>query len=194
MTYDVINNLPIDYEFSTKTEQQLKMYQKWFGENKTQRLTVLINTIKSDPNFTEWVPDFSANSLKGLGKWLKQNIRIEKLSPERYEQKREKVPDYISINDWEMTTETYSKLVDAGIYFGEVFINTYPGLKWEQSISKIRKDANRGHMVIKGFGRKELNPLRTMYVIGTGLATNQESENCLFELYHVWKKYLPIDI
>jgi len=30
----VINNLPIDYDFQSKTKDELKLYAKWFEENK----------------------------------------------------------------------------------------------------------------------------------------------------------------
>jgi len=32
--YQVINNLPIDYDFQSKTKEELKLYAKWFEENK----------------------------------------------------------------------------------------------------------------------------------------------------------------
>ena len=45
-------------------------------------------------------------------------------------------------------------------------------------------------MVIKGFGKLEFNPIRTMSVIGLGLANDNKDENCLFNLYIVWSEYL----
>ena len=36
--YQVINNLPIDYDFQSKTKDELKLYAKWFEENKESRL------------------------------------------------------------------------------------------------------------------------------------------------------------
>jgi len=36
--YQVINNLPIDYDFQSKTKEELKLYAKWFEENKESRL------------------------------------------------------------------------------------------------------------------------------------------------------------
>ena len=38
--YQVINNLPIDYDFQSKTKEELKLYAKWFEENvETEKLS-----------------------------------------------------------------------------------------------------------------------------------------------------------
>ncbi len=189
--YRIIDDLPLGLNFTNKPKEQLKLYGEWFKMNREKRLNVLSEEVKATPGFKEWYPSFTPESLKTLGAWLKLNVKVEKLSPEKYMEKKGKVPSYIEVNDWEMTAETYSKLVDVGIYFGEVFIQTHPGLKWEQFFSKVKNDASHGHMVIKGFGRKELNPIRTMSVIGLGLADNTTNENGLAELYEFWKSYLP---
>ena len=44
--YQVINNLPIDYDFQSKTKEELKLYAKWFEENKESRLQELIKAVK----------------------------------------------------------------------------------------------------------------------------------------------------
>ena len=38
--YQIINNLPIDYDFQSKTKEELKLYAKWFEENvETEKLS-----------------------------------------------------------------------------------------------------------------------------------------------------------
>ena len=44
--YQVINNLPIDYDFQSKTKEELKLYAQWFEENKESRLQELIKAVK----------------------------------------------------------------------------------------------------------------------------------------------------
>ena len=126
----VINNLPIDYDFQSKTKEELKLYAKWFEEN----------------------------------------VETEKLSEEEYKEKRAAVPDYIEIQDWDITIKTRSLAVDIGIYFGEVFIKNHEGLKWEQYFSRSKYDMDIGHMVIKGFGKDVLNSIWIIYVLASGLA------------------------
>ena len=45
--YQVIKNLPIDYDFQSKTKEELKLYDKWFEENKENRLQELIKAVKT---------------------------------------------------------------------------------------------------------------------------------------------------
>lgn len=47
--------------------------------------------------------------------------------------------------------------VDIEIYFGEVFIKNHEGLKWEQYLTRSKYHMDKGHMVIKGFGKGLLN-------------------------------------
>lgn len=187
--YQIINNLPIDYNFQSKTKDELKLYGIWFKENKDIRLNYLIELVKSTPNYQDWKADFSISSLKELGKWLKENIETETLSAEEYKLRKSKVPEWIDVLNWDLTIKTRSILVDAGIYFGEAFVKTHKKYKWEQYFSKIKKDVNNGHVVIK-FKFKELNPILIMINIGLGLVDNTKDENCLYDLFKVWEEYI----
>ena len=124
-----IDDLLIDYNFSGKSNDELKLYSQWFGDHKDQRLNYLTKAVRSSNGFENWQPDFTPDSLKKLGDWLYQNVETEKFSEKDYKAKRKAVPDYISINDWDLTIKTRSLLVDVGIYFGEVFIKNHD-LKW----------------------------------------------------------------
>ena len=155
--YQVINNLPIDYDFQSKTKEELKLYAKWFEENKESRLQELIKAVKTTKGYENWEADYSPESLKMLGKWFEENVETEKLSEEEYKEKRAAVPDYIEIQDWDITIKTRSLAVDIGIYFGEVFIKNHKGLKWEQYLTRSKYHMDKGHMVIKGFGKGLLN-------------------------------------
>jgi hypothetical protein len=187
--YQIIDNLPIDYQFSTKTKEELKLYGVWFNENKDKRILYLIETVKATQGFENWNADFTPNSLKELGKWLSQNVEIEKIPEAQYNIKRTETPSYIEINDWDLTIKTRSLLVDSGIYFGEVFIKEHKNLKWKQYFSKIKKDVNNGHVIIK-FKIRELNPIWILYILGLGLGDKTKGEHSLFDLYKVWEKYL----
>ena len=68
--YQVINNLPIDYDFQSKTKEELKLYAKWFEENKESRLQELIKAVKTTKGYENWEADYSPESLKMLGKWF----------------------------------------------------------------------------------------------------------------------------
>ncbi len=125
-------------------------------------------------------------ALKGLGQWLQQNIETEKLSKEEYQAKRKEIPHYIELEDWDLTIKARSLLVDAGIYFGEVFIINNKGLKWEQYFTRIRNDSSHGHMVIPGFGKLNLNPILMLQGVGRGLVDETYNSNRVFDLYNIW--------
>ena len=190
MGYSIINDLPIDFYFSDKTKNQLALYSDWFFKHKNARIMEITNAVKSTIGYEAWEADFSQNSLSALGSWLNNNIKTEKLSEHELIKKREKVPSYISIRDFDLTNETYSKLIDIGIYFGETFINNFQNLKWEQHYSKIKNDSNQGHMVIKGFGKLELNPIRVVYITGSSMADKKENDDTLYQSFENWKSYL----
>ena len=188
--YQVINNLPIDYDFQSKTKEELKLYAKWFEENKESRLQELIKAVKTTKGYENWEADYSPESLKMLGKWFEENVETEKLSEEEYKEKRAAVPDYIEIQDWDITIKTRSLAVDIGIYFGEVFIKNHKGLKWEQYLTRSKYHMDKGHMVIKGFGKIRLNSIWVIYVLASGLAKKTKKGTRLYELYNVWEQYL----
>ncbi len=188
--YQLINNLPIDFNFNSKTKEELKMYNQWFIENKSQRINSLIELVKSNSEFENWQSDFTLNSLKQLGKWLTTSIETEKLSEIKYNEKRANTPDYINIRDWELTAKTLSILVDVAIYFGETFIKEHSDLKWQQYFSKIKKDINHGHVVIK-LKKMELNPVWLIYILGGKLADKERNNvDCLINLFNTWEKFV----
>lgn len=188
--YKIINNLPIDYHFSSKTKDELKSYGDWFFEGKNLRIEALIDIVRSTPKFDNWEADFTVDSLKDLGKWLTTAIETEKIPIDEYIQKRANVPDYITIKDWDLTTKTRSILVDTAIYFGETFINENKGLKWQQYFSKNKKDVNHGHVVIK-LKNKELNPVWLLYILG-GKSVEKEKGNydAIYDLFKIWEKFI----
>lgn len=187
--YQVINNLPIDYAFQSKTKDELKLYGTWFNENKEIRLNHLIEYVKSTPNYEHWNANFTSESLKQLGKWLKENIETEKIPQDEYDKKRAEIPSYIELNDWDLTIKTRSILVDVGIYFGETFIHTHVKYKWEQYFSKVKRDVDNGHIIIK-LKTNDLNPIWIILNVGLGLAKEKKDENCLYNLFKVWEDYL----
>lgn len=193
---ELFNILLTDQDFRYKDKKELKIYEVWFNENKGKCLLELEHLVQRTPGYEDWQMDYSKESLLGLGKWLKENVKTQKLSKEEYAVVRATVPDYIDINDWTFTMETRTILLDAGIYFGEVFIHTHKGLKWEQYFSTSKKSKNRdihhGNMVIAVSNKRgsNLNPIKIMYTIGLKFADGKGSDQELVEAYEVWESYM----
>jgi hypothetical protein len=187
--YKIINDLPIDYDFNSKSKDELKLYKIWFENNKKKRLDHIIEYVKSSSIFEDWKADFTPHSLMKLGEWVEQNIEIEKISEKEYEKKRNITPTWIELQDWDLSIKTRSILVDVSIYFGEVFLNIHKELHWEQYFSKVKKDIDNGHMIIS-FKKVNLNPVWLLYIMGLKLANQQENKSCLYNLYKAWEKYI----
>lgn len=186
--YKTIDNLPIDYSFNTKNKEALKLYNLWFDENKQYRLNELSSLIISTAGYESWEANFSKDSLLILGRWLKENVKIKKLTEKEYAEKRSNIPSYIDFEDWDLTINTRSILIDVGIYFGEVFIKNHKGLIWKQYFSKKKNDADHGHMII-ALKKRNLNPIRIMLTVGFIFGERKGTEKELIELYEVWEGY-----
>jgi len=57
-----------------------------------------------------------------------------------------------------------------GFILEKFFIKNHEGLKWDQYFSRSKYDMDKGHMVIKGFGKIRLNSIWVIYVLASGLA------------------------
>ena len=190
---ELFDILLFSQDFREKDKKELKIYEVWFNENKDKCLLELEYLVQSTLGYEDWQMDYSKESLLGLGKWLKTNVKIQQLSEEDYAKVRATVPDYIDIDDWTLTLETRTILLDAGIYFGEVFIHNYKNLYWKQHFSSAKnRDINHGNMVISLSNKKgsDLNPIRITNNIGEIFGEGIGSDSELIKLYEVWEKYL----
>lgn len=188
--YKIIDNLPIDLDFSTKTTKELRLYREWFYDNKDERLHILTEAINNTEEFESWQMDYTVESLLSLGKWFKSQVSTEKFSEEEYKVQRENIPDYIKISDWDLDIRTRSLIVDIGIYLGEVFIHQYKNLQWEQFITRSKLHADRGQMIICGFGNDCLEPIRIVFNIALSFVKNTKKDDRIYNIYHVWEGYL----
>ena len=190
---ELFDILLFSQDFREQDKKELKIYEVWFNENKDKCLLELEYLVQRTLGYEDWQMDYSKESLMGLGKWLKTNVKIQQLSEEDYAKVRATVPDYIDIDDWTLTLETRTILLDAGIYFGEVFIHNYKNLYWKQHFSSAKnRDINHGNMVISLSNKKgsDLNPIRIMNNIGEIFGEGIGSDSELIKLYEVWEKYL----
>lgn len=189
--YHTINNLPEGaFDRTNQDTKQLRAFQQWFFENKEQRLSELQNAYHA---FCGKYLDYTPESLKVLGEFFLHAIYMEKLSPEEYAVERAKFPQYIPIPDSRMTIRSLSLAVDAGIYWGEVFIRNHKNLRWEQNTTRNKRDGDRGYMVIPLNPKKNrlaVNPVHINRIAAEAIAGKTRNTDRLFELYNVYCEYL----
>lgn len=135
--YKIIDNLPFGFDFYNRSRKELIKYSEWFYQNKELRM-VELNRVVEKFTGKMWQQDYSIHSLTELNLFLLNNIKSENLSKQELEEKKKMVPDYISIQAWDLTVESRSLLIDAGIYWGEVIIYNNNTLHWEQFFQGIK--------------------------------------------------------
>ena len=176
----------INYDFVAIDKKDVKSYAKCFWAEKDERLNKFIDNVASDCNINPSELDFSEGSLEVLDRWLVNHVECVKLSKEEYEWKRERIPDYIDINDWRFSDGTFSNIINVGLYLGEVMIHKHPNLKWEQCLNG-KKNINYGLMIIR-LGKKEMNPMGLVNTICLKIVKNKPDS--LLEIVQIWEEYL----
>lgn len=176
----------INCTFTTIDQKDIKLYAKCFWAEKDERLINFIDNIVSDCNINRAELNISEESLEVLDRWLVNHVECVKLTKEEYELKRELIPDYINIDDWRFSDDTFSNIINVGLYLGEVMIHKYPDLKWEQRLNG-KKSMNYGAMIIK-LGKMEMNPMRLVNTICLKIVDNRPES--LLEIVRVWGEYL----
>ena len=182
----VFEDFCLNYHLSELDRKVVKAYAEFFFAEKHERLERFIDKIVYDNGINRSELDYSEKSLEVLNRWLVNHIECVKLTKEEYEVVRKSVPDYIDIDDWRFTDETFSNIITIGIYLGDVMIHKHPRLKWEQCFSG-KKNINYGQMIIR-IGKKEMNPMRLVNTICLKIVDNRPDS--LLEIVHVWEEYV----
>ena len=176
----------INCTFTTIDQKDIKFYAKCFWAEKDERLNRLIDNVASDCNIKPSELDYSEESLAVFDRWLVSHVECVKLTKEEYEWKREHIPDYIDIDDWRFSDETFSNIINVGLYLGEVMIHKHPDLKWEQCLNG-KRNINYGLMIIR-LGKMEMNPMGLVNTICLKIVDNRPDS--LLEIVHVWEEFL----
>ena len=174
----------LNYDFVVIDKKNVKFYAECFWLEKDERLNKLIDSVASDCHVNSSDLNFSEESLEILHTWLVSHVECVKLTKEEYEWKREHIPDYIVINDWRFSDETFSNIINVGLYLGEVMIHKHPGLKWEQY---FKKTVDYGQVIIR-VGKKGMNPMRLVNTICLKIVKHKPDR--LLEIVQIWEDFL----
>jgi hypothetical protein len=174
----------LNYNFTAIDKKDVKSYAKCFWETKECRLEKFIGNVVSYCEISPSILDFSEESLEVLDRWLLNHVKCVKLTKEEYELKREHIPDYIDIDDWRFSDDTFSNIINVGLYLGEVMIHKHPDLKWEQY---LKKTVDYGQVIIR-IGKIGMNPMRLVNTTCYKVADNRQKS--LLEIVQVWEEFL----
>lgn len=146
--YKVLTNLPEDYYFGTWEKKDVKAFGKWFMAEKENRMQMLFDEIHRDPEFVEWQPDFSPESLKTLGAWFERNIKWEPMPEDEFQEFIKKCKGMARYENKWITTKSKSLVFDVSIYFGEVLLRALEDRKWKQLLNVSIRNYDYGCMYI----------------------------------------------
>ena len=166
---------------------ELRGYRRWFLEIIPSRVIELQGAVNSDPNFRDWKPDHSRASVETLGMWLSQQIETRPRTTEEIDRIKGRAAFDFDVSAVELTNRTFSLAMDAGMYFGETLRNYCPRLEWDQPL-KDKKFADFGQMVLTGFGRATLNPVRIAVTFCYGIALGSQTAKRFDEIYEYWSR------
>jgi hypothetical protein len=164
---------------------ELKGYCKWFLEIIPSRRLELERAVSSSAEVEIWKADFSVGSIENLGFWLSRQVETRSRTFEEIDQIKERTAFNLDVSGEELTNRTFSLAIDAGMYLGETLRHHYSHLEWDQPLND-KKFADFGQLVLLGFGRATLNPVRIAVTFCYGVATGKQTGNRFAEVYGYW--------
>lgn len=183
---------PVSLDFTNMKKKEREDYYNWYLEIMPERLNSLINVIKSTKKYKDWNPDYSPNSLKLLGQWFNENVKIRKQTKIETEEIYNNAPDWfkaVDVDDWELTNMTFSIAFDIGMYLANVFLKNHSSLIWKHHNTGRKDHEDYGQPVISGFNKKmQFNPTRISVTAAYGFADNTREDNELKRIYDIWLK------
>lgn len=188
MTYTTIKP-PFTLNFREMSKKELKEYFDWFQSSLSGRLDILRNAVRETSGFANWQADLTPDSLIVLGDWFATQVEIRPRTPEEIQAIENRQPHPIAVPREELTDRTFSLAMDIGMYLSQVFLKSYPTLRWEQPLGN-KKDADFGQPVLVGFGAVPLNPVWILVTHAYGVAGKSSSVKSLGALYAIWSKMI----
>jgi hypothetical protein len=144
---------PVGFDFDTMSRAEARQYFEHFIEQIPVRIAMLEQRIRQTPGFESWAADGSDMSVAGLGLWLAETASPREMTEEDYEALRESNPGPLSkvmreIYPVDLTAETYSYCIDAGMYFGEALRQRHSDISWEIGPTRPRRGVNYNRPVV----------------------------------------------
>ncbi|HLF07588.1 MAG TPA: hypothetical protein VI893_10540 [Thermoplasmata archaeon] len=118
---------PFDQATREKSKKEIDSYSKWYRQVIPNRIIELDAEVRLHPQFQDWMPDKSHESLAPLGKWFEGQVQVRRKTETEANAERAHVDPkfWMALKDYEFTERTISLILDVSIYLGEVFLHTF---------------------------------------------------------------------
>lgn len=176
--------------FFEMNKSEAKQYFDWYMEEKSKRILILSNFIKSE-GFN--IPlDFTVKSLDSIWQWYITKIKYREKSKSEIKNEVNRFPEWMLdfITKETISYETWMYGMDVAIYFAEVFIHNSEGkIEWGY-FTKPKNRIGVNQPTLLGFKYdKDLNP-RTIVANCTRTFAKENSLTMLSDIYRVWKEWV----
>ena len=188
MSYTTIKP-PFTLDFGEMSKKELKEYFAWFQNILSQRLDELTSAVKQTPGFETWQADFTPASLDLLGDWFYAQVETRPRTQEEIQEITSRSSFPIEVPGEDLTNRTFSLAMDLGMYLSQVFLKSYPALRWDQQFGG-KKNADYGQPVLVGFGVVPFNPVWILVTLAYGVASKRKTGKRLREIYDIWAKLI----
>lgn len=148
--YQLINEIPIsgDY-FADWKKRDARKFWKQILSSKNDRLNQLKNLVHQDPEYSNFVFDYSIKSLIPLSEWLKKNISIEPKPKEMYDLEIMQFRGMCSPSTFVLSLLTRTICLDLSLYYGEIMLKQLGDREWHIYTDTSYNNIRCGTMGIK---------------------------------------------
>lgn len=187
-------------DFKKMTRQDARNYFSWYISQIPIRTRILEIAIQSSSKeFSVWKADNTEESLLLLSEWFYITVEEEPVSEEQQQiylkNARASLPEHlwgiIEVPKYEITRQTWSLIIDIGMYFGETLRHHRPTAEWKPYLATTKKNVDfQQPILIDSETRQYCNPQHVMHVTGLRFCNRSESSNFLPELFQIWIEIL----
>jgi hypothetical protein len=172
------------WEWSVK---EARKHYEWFVSGIPERLDQLRSVVSSSDPMAAKLLDLTPGSLRPLGQWMERTVEIrpgEARSGDSPVGFPEGLP--VGLSDV-FTTESLSLCIDCGIYLGEVLCARFARVRWVLC-EEPRGDVSFHEPVLRGFGRRSLDPVRETVGTVRAMAHGERGPDGLERVYLRWAR------
>lgn len=175
------------------TRKEAITYFEWFVAQIPERIAVLEQAVRSTSitQYQMWVANRSPDSLATLCKWLAEHISVmppDEKYREQYLKDLENIPAqhraiFSGVPGYVFTDETYSLVIDVGMYLGEVLRKRFPYLEWHLC-TQPKRHIDYHEPVLVGFIKvARCNPVSLARSAAGDLVKNRSQSSCLRDAF-----------
>lgn len=177
-------------DYSIMTPKEAKQNFDWFVGEVPNRIRLLLGAIEYSETAKLELFDKTPQSLVVLWEWIKPRLQTIRKSDEELERVKEGLPEWIQsdMQTWKFDAATLTLIVDASLYFAEVFLTKYPDLHWSL-VSKPKSDVYFHKAVIAGFKGGSLQPPTVIFNLCSSYIEGNFDKTML-SLFQVWENYV----